>query len=80
MSRDDKYSGLTRAELSSLVDDRAWDLQNKAEKTIQAINLARFNDVYAAISEVRKYADILEEAVEALEEKEQEMEGEEYGA
>lgn len=73
-----KYDGLTRQELSSLVDDRAWDLQKRAEETISAINMANYREVYSAIDSVRRYADILEEAVEALEEQEQKEEGEEY--
>lgn len=73
-----KYDGLTRQELSSLVDDRAWDLQSKAEKTVQAINMANYTEIYKSIDKVRNYADILEEAVEALENKEQEMEADEY--
>lgn len=74
-----KYDGLTRAELSSLVDDRAWDLTQKAEKVVEAINLANYAEVYKAIETVRTYAGILEEAVETLEDKENNLEGEEYG-
>lgn len=73
-----KYEGLTRNELSSLVDDRAYDLTSYAEDVVNAINIASYNEIYKRIKQMREQADLLEEAVEALEDKEQQMEGEEY--
>lgn len=73
-----KYEGLTRSELSSLVDDRAYHLTCYADNVVDAINLASYDEIYKRINVVREQVSLLEEAVKALEDKEQQMEGEEY--
>lgn len=73
-----KYEGLTRSELSSLVDDRAYHLTCYTDNVVDAINLASYDEIYKRINVVQEQASVLEEAIKALEEKEQQMEGREY--